>query len=61
MNWKVRKPNFCLNNWLKEFIELIMMERAASILQDLYREGLDGPWTLIKKYLSERNALQERS
>uniref|UniRef100_A0A667ZNP8 Reverse transcriptase domain-containing protein n=1 Tax=Myripristis murdjan TaxID=586833 RepID=A0A667ZNP8_9TELE len=36
MNWKVRKPNcFCLNNWLKDFIELIMMERAASALQEL--------------------------
>lgn len=51
-NWKVPKPN-CF--WIKDLI----MEGVASELQDLYKDGLDGPWTLIRKHISERNAVQE--
>ena len=58
MNWKVRKPGcFCLHQWLKDFVDLIMMERAAGFLQDLYSEtdsGDDDPWILIQRYLNER-------
>lgn len=54
MNWKVRKLNcFCLHNWLKDFVELIMMKRAASTLQGLYTDGLVEPWTLIREYIKK--------
>lgn len=53
-NWKVPKP-YCF--WLKDFIGL-NNGSVASELQDLYRDGLDGPRTLIKKYISEKNAVE---
>ena len=49
------KPNcFRLHHWLKDFIELLLMERAASALQGLCSDdGLAGPWTLIKDYINK--------
>ena len=36
INWKVRKFNcFNIDCWLKDYLELISMEQAASVLQDL--------------------------
>ena len=43
MNWKVQKPNcFNTDNWLKDFMDLLSMERATSFLNDLGR-GDEGP------------------
>ncbi len=59
MNWREQKPNcFCLNHWPKDFIELISMERAASVLQGLYRDELNGAWTLIKEYINVRDTVK---
>ena len=36
-----------MNNWLKDFIELIIMEHTASALQEHYRDtDLHGAWSL---------------
>ena len=42
MNWKVKKPNcFDIVNWQKDFLELVSMEQAASVLQDLGSDHTD--------------------
>lgn len=45
---------FCLLNWFKDEMKLIMMERAATALLGHYRDGLDGPWTLVKDHIKWR-------
>ena len=50
MNWKVQKPNcFNTDNWLKDFVDLLSMERATSFLIDLDC-GDEGPWIFIRPY-----------
>ncbi|KAL7397330.1 hypothetical protein ABVT39_020256 [Epinephelus coioides] len=53
MNWKSHKPNcFNIDNWLKDFLNLLSMERAASTLFE-YDHGGDEPWIFIRSYLGE--------
>ena len=51
MNWKIRKPD-CYNkyNWLKDFLDLLSMEKATSILKDNENEQF-APWTAIREHL----------
>ena len=50
MNWKVQKPNsFNTDNWLKDFMDLLTMERATALLKDLDC-GDEGPCILIRLY-----------
>ena len=47
INWKIRKPNcFSIDNWLKDFLDLLSMERAASALND-HDCGKEEPWNSI--------------
>ena len=57
MNWKIRKLNcFCLDQWLKDFIDLIMMEQAAIPLLESYRDkGLNILWSSVREYVEERH------
>ena len=42
INWRVRKSNcFNIDNWQKDFLDLVSMEQAASVLQDLGNDHTD--------------------
>ena len=50
-NWKVRKPNcFSLDNWLSEFLEVVSMEGATSLLSYTNRAE-EELWTKIKSFI----------
>ncbi len=53
MNWKQHKPNcFSMENWNKDFTDLLSMEQAALFLQDnIIPDELDGPWDFIRSCL----------
>ncbi len=54
MNWKIRKPDCCnKNTWLKDFLDLLSMEKATSILKDNENKQA-APWTVIREYLNNR-------
>lgn len=61
MNWEVRKRHCLrLSGRLKDFPDLIMMERAASVLHDVHEQDqLDGLWTLTKEYLNTGDAVKQ--
>ena len=43
MNWKMHNPNgFNIDNWSKDLMDLLSMERATSVLNELDR-GDEGP------------------
>ena len=51
MNWKVRKPScFSRDRWLEEFLFLLSMERATSILEEL-DEDTSELWVSIRFFL----------
>ena len=51
MNWKMRKPScFSRNRWLEEFLFLLSMERATSILGEL-DEDTNELWVSIRSFL----------
>ncbi len=54
MNWKSHKLN-CFNAdvWLKDFMDLLSLEHAASALSE-FDHGDDGPWTLIRSDLENK-------
>ncbi len=53
VNWKIRKPNcFDIDARLNNYLELVSMEQAASVLQDLgsdHMETLSQIMSLVKK------------
>lgn len=53
MNWKVRKPNcFHIDGWVKDYMDLIAMEHAASFLQGVqynYKDIMDLVRTAFSK------------
>lgn len=51
---------FLSNHWQKDVTELIMMERAASALQGLYRTDADGPTILVQEYRNERHVTMDK-
>ncbi len=54
MNWKICKLDcYSKHNWLKDFLDLLSMENAASTLTD-HDKGLDSPWTVITGHLNNR-------
>ena len=59
LNWKILKPNcFSIVNWLRDFMDLLAMERAASILVE--SDQVEGdPWNHIKSYLKDHSWMTE--
>ena len=51
MNWKISKPNcFNIDNWSKDLMDLLSLERATLVLNEVDR-GDEGPWIRLFKKL----------
>lgn len=54
LNWKKREyESFDVQNWNKDFLELIAMEQAALLLDNQSDSRLVGPWPTVKMYLQK--------